>query len=894
MRVGPPLIVIGDWISVDHVLDIRVQIVWDTDPMFRRFSCCVSMRSFSLTPALSALALLLAAACISQSAPAPSITAGDPSAALTAFRSGSRIALSWTSVKGVTYQLESTSDFTSWSSFGGAVTGTGTALSVSDAVQLGSHRYYRIGRVFLAVPGTASFAAASGILTVVGDDASHTYLVGRDATGNIQIRREGVLMAILGGIPTIANTTLIQILGGTGKDQMSVDPSASGMPPIHLFGGGGDDVLTGGIGVDVLVGGPGNDTLTGGRGNDFLYGGSGNDTFVWNPGDGSDFMDGGADSDTLLFNASNVGEHVDLSASGSRLKLFRDVGNINHEIDGLERLRLTMLGGADFINVTDLSGTALQSLVLDLSSPAGFGTGDAAVDSVTLTGSSRDDTIEARQSGTAVSVVGLSFSVFVVGAEETDALVIHAGDGNDSVDLSGLTTLFTCTVDGGPGNDVITGTRRPDRLIGGTGDDQFFWRPGDGSDVIEGQEGLDTLVFNGSNVAENVDLSANGSRLRFFRDVGNIIMDCAGIEQVRFNALGGADTITVNDLTGTSVTSVTLDLSASAGGGTGDFSVDSVVVNGTAGADNVLLKGGTGKVLVLGLTATVTLIGTDPLLDTLSVNSLAGSDTINASALPDGVIRLVLNGGNDADVILGSQGDDLISGGRDNDTLLGGNGNDTFVWNPGDGSDVIEGQGGNDTLQFNGSNVSENISLSANGNRMRLFRDVANIVMDVHEVEQCVINVLGGADTITLNDLTGTGVQGCRIDLSSIPGTGTGDGQVDTVIVNGTAGPDTVAVSGAGSVVSVSGLPVVFKVVGAEPASDRLLINALGGDDSVDASGLPAGFINYTVDGGEGADVLVGSGGPDVLRGGAGDDVLIGGPGNDILEGGPGNNVLVQ
>ena len=87
-----------------------------------------------------------------------------------------------------------------------------------------------------------------------------------------------------------------------------------------------------------------------------------------------------------------------------------------------------------------------------------------------------------------------------------------------------------------------------------------------------------------------------------------------------------------------------------------------------------------------------------------------------------------------------------------------GAGDDTFVWNPGDGSDTVEGQGGNDTMQFNGSNVNENIDLSANGSRLRLFRDVGNVTMDVNGVEQVNVNALGGADTITVNDLTGTDV----------------------------------------------------------------------------------------------------------------------------------------
>ena len=68
------------------------------------------------------------------------------------------------------------------------------------------------------------------------------------------------------------------------------------------------------------------------------------------------------------------------------------------------------------------------------------------------------------------------------------------------------------------------------------------------------------MLFNGANVAENVDLSANGSRLRFTRDVADITMDTDGVESVVFNALGGADSVNVNDLSGTDVTSVKADL----------------------------------------------------------------------------------------------------------------------------------------------------------------------------------------------------------------------------------------------------------------------------------------------------------------------------------------------
>ena len=128
-----------------------------------------------------------------------------------------------------------------------------------------------------------------------------------------------------------------------------------------------------------------------------------------------------------------------------------------------------------------------------------------------------------------------------------------------------------------------------------------------------------------------------------------------------------------------------------------------------------------------------------------------------------------------------------------------GTGNDTFVWNPGDGSDAVEGQDGTDTLQFNGANINEKIDITANGTRARFTRDVANITMDLNSVEHINFTALGGADTITVGDLTGTGVTQVALDLSATPGTATGDGSTDSVTVTGTGGNDQIQVAAAGS-----------------------------------------------------------------------------------------------
>ena len=159
-------------------------------------------------------------------------------------------------------------------------------------------------------------------------------------------------------------------------------------------------------------------------------------------------------------------------------------------------------------------------------------------------------------------------------------------------------------------------------------------------------------------------------------------------------------------------------------------------------------------------------------------------------------------------------------------------------------------------------------------------------------METIDVNALGGADTLTVNDLTGTGVKNVNIDLASPPGSGAGDGQADTIVINATAGADVIIVSSSGGVITVSGLAATVTITGAEAANDRLVINGLGGDDVIQASGLSG--IQLTADGGDGNDVLIGSPGNDTLLGGAGDDVLIGGPGADILDGGTGNNILIQ
>ena len=695
-----------------------------------------------------------------------------------------------------------------------------------------------------------------------------------------------------------------------GDDIFTGSNGLASLISLTVDGGAGNDTITGGDGNDTLLGGDGNDLIVGGRGNDVALMGAGDDTFVWNPGDGSDVVDGQDGHDTLLFNGANINEQINLSANGSRLRFTRDVGNIVMDVSGTERVDFNALGGSDLITVDDLSGTDVTEVNLNLGAAAGGG--DGAADTVVVNGTNASDTIDTVGQGTSATVLGLHATVNITNSEgANDSLVVNALGGDDVVSASTMPAdIIQLTVDGGAGNDTILGSHGADTLLGGdgndfidgnqgndlallgAGDDVFQWDPGDGSDTVEGQDGHDTMLFNGANIDENIDISANGSRVLFTRDIGNITMDLNGVEQVDFAARGGADTITVNDLTGTDLTTINLDLAGIPGSGIGDGQADAVIVNGTNGNDTIVVSGSAGNVDVTGLAAAVHITASEGANDQLTINALAGDDTVDASGLQAGVIALIENGGAGADLLIGSQGDDLVNGGTGNDTALMGDGNDTFVWNPGDGSDTIEGQGGFDTMLFNGANIDETINISANGTRLRFTRDVGNIVMDADGVERVDFNALGGADVITVNDLSGTAVTEVNLNLAASDGSG--DGQADTVIINGTTGDDVIVATGDASGVAIQGLAAQVNIAGAEAANDRLTINALAGDDVIEASGLAANAIQLTEDGGDGTDVLIGGAGNDTLIGGAGDDNLIGGPGLDILDGGPGSNTLIQ
>src|SRR5262249_54615020 len=146
---------------------------------------------------------------------------------------------------------------------------------------------------------------------------------------------------------------------------------------------------------------------------------------------------------------------------------------------------------------------------------------------------------------------------------------------------------------------------------------------------------------------------------------------------------------------------------------------------------------------------------------------------------------------------------------------------------------------------FNGSTAAEKIDVSANGTRVRLFRDIASITMDLNGIEALNLRTFDSPDTVTINDLTGTGLAKANVDLGAFDGTG--DGSADTVIENGSALAEKVNVTASGSQVLVAGLKPALTLTGSEPF-DTLAVNPLGGKDQATVAAGVSALINPVVD----------------------------------------------
>jgi Ca2+-binding RTX toxin-like protein len=459
-----------------------------------------------------------------------------------------------------------------------------------------------------------------------------------------------------------------------------------------------------------------------------------------------------------------------------------------------------------------------------------------------------DDDITLSDLGGGMSrIESVSSSETVEFTNPTTTLTVNGGDGADTIDASAL--AFDVTLNGGAGNDSLTGTTgfdqlngdagndtldggtSNDTLSGGDDDDLIVWNNGDGSDQVDGDAGTDTLEVNASTSGDDISIDPNGSRFVLTRNnLGLFSLDVGTVETLDLNTLAGADTATVGDLSGVSDLT-TLDIDG------GDDN-DTIDLQGLTGGPVAQLDGGDGDDTVRASTGPE---GGDGAADdlNLSINSMSGTLDYTVNAIP--VFRATPSGGDDQVIINGSSDDDALTldfavdspvapgglffngGGQqtggDNLTLI--NGTVTTVThnftNASDGTIEIE-DGGTETITYTGlepifDNLSatdrifnfgatdDDISLSDLGGGLSRIESVSSseTVDFVNPTGTLTVNADDGADTINYDSLATTAAVtlngGDGTDTVNLLGTTVGS----STTVNGGLASDTVNVGSAGN-----------------------------------------------------------------------------------------------
>src|SRR5690349_9579274 len=110
---------------------------------------------------------------------------------------------------------------------------------------------------------TAQFIPSDNTLFIAGDtiNSSEAISISLNATGLFLVN--GGAVAVTGGTPTTANTSLIIANGQTGNDTITMGETGGALVTAIFWGESGNDVLTGGSAGDALYGQGDHDTLLG-------------------------------------------------------------------------------------------------------------------------------------------------------------------------------------------------------------------------------------------------------------------------------------------------------------------------------------------------------------------------------------------------------------------------------------------------------------------------------------------------------------------------------------------------------------------------------------------------------------------------------------------------------
>jgi Ca2+-binding RTX toxin-like protein len=613
-----------------------------------------------------------------------------------------------------------------------------------------------------------------------------------------------------------AGVVVERVVIGTGTAAAAV---STGTAAINIDGSAltGSVTMIGNAGANRLTGGLGNDSLSGGTGNDILEGGAGNDTLV-----------GGVGVDVASYAAATTDLAINLVATGTITVAGFGIDSLSG-IEGLE-------GGS---GNDSLTGDAAANLLI----------GGAGND--TLTGGSGNDTLVGGEGDDSL-VGGLGVDVASYATATADLEITLVATGTLEVEGFGTDSLSSIEgLEGGSGNDSLTGDAFANLLIGGAGNDTL--NGGAGNDTLNGGLGTDTASYATAAAAVTVNLALTTAQATGGAGT-DLLIGIEGLIGSDFNDVLTGSTAANRIEGGNGNDRITGGAGADSlfGGEGNDLFIISAFVDhaagevivGDAGNDELRYVGTTAGTLVLtsGVSVERVVIGTGTLANAVATGTTAIN--VDGSALA-GSVTMIGNAG--ANRLTGGAGNDSLEGGSGNDTLAGGAGNDTLV-----------GGTGVDVASYAAATTGLVISLVANG----------AMAVDGFGTDSLVS--IEGLEGGSFNDSL-TGDAGANLLLGGL-GDDTLNGGAGNDTLNGGLGVDTATYADAGAGVTVSLAVTTAQVTG-----------GAGTDLLVGIENLIGSSLSDVLTGNAGANRIEGGDGNDRITGGAGADTLVGGEGNDLF-----------